>query len=142
MGDIILHGHKVAKGKAEGEALVSTELFAFFGDLNPQTGVVIGGRHEWGGISIAGKILVFPVGRGSSACAYSLYEAARCGNQPKGIINIQADPVTAVGAIISNIPVIDGLDGNPIELIKTGDYVELDADEGIVKVRSRESVSN
>ena len=26
------------------------------------------------------------------------------------------------------------LDGNPLELIKTGDYVELDADRGIVTV--------
>jgi predicted aconitase with swiveling domain len=138
MGEMILHGHKVVKGKAEGEALVSHQPFGFFGELDPSTGVVIGKRHEWDGMNIAGKILVFPAGRGSSACAYALYEAARCGTHPKGIINLRADPVTAVGAILSNIPVIDKLDGNPIELIKNGDHVELDADRGIVRIRSRE----
>ena len=57
--------------------------------------------------------------------------------QPKGIINLRADPVVASGAIFSNIPMVDRLDSNPVELIKTGDYVELDADQGIVKIRER-----
>jgi len=42
-----------------------------------------------------------------------------------------------MGAIISNIPMVDRLDGDPIDVIKTGDHVELDADKGTVKVSSR-----
>jgi predicted aconitase with swiveling domain len=139
MREFILQGHKVAKGKAEGEALVSRQPFHFLHQVDTKTGVVIGKDNDWKDISITGKILVFPLGRGSTACAYVLYEMARNGTQPKGIINLRADPVLAVGAIISNIPMIDKLDGNPIELIKTGDDVELDADSGMVRVRSRES---
>ena len=137
MGEIILQGHKVAKGKAEGEALVSHQSFHFLHQVDTKTGVVIGKDNEWKDVNIAGKILVFPLGRGSTACAYVLYEMARCGTQPKGIINLRADPVLAVGAVISNIPMIDRLDGNPIELIKTGDWVEVDADKATVKVRSK-----
>ena len=137
MDEIILRGHKVAKGKVEGEALVSHQSFHFLHQVDTKTGLVIGKDNEWEGMNIAGKILVFPLGKGSTACAYALYEMARCGTQPKGIINLRADPVLAVGAVISNIPMIDRLDGNPIDLIKTGDYVELDADQGTVKIRAR-----
>jgi len=136
MGEIVLKGHKAAKGKAEGEALVSDKPFCFLFQVDTKTGVVIQKNNDWEGISLAGKILVFPVGKGSTATSYVLYEMARRGTQPKGIINLIADPVIVAGAILSNIPMVHKLDGNPIELIKTGDYVELDADNGIVRVRS------
>ena len=136
MGEIILKGHKAAKGKAEGEALVSDKPFCFLFQVDTKTGVVIQKNNDWEGISLAGKILVFPVGKGSTATSYVLYEMARRGTQPKGIINLIADPVVVAGAILSNIPMVHKLDRNPIELIKTGDHVELDADNGIIRVRS------
>ena len=135
MGEIILHGHKVAKGKAEGEALVTRDPISFVIGVNSETGVVVEKNHELEGISIAGKILVFPVGKGSTGGTFALYDTVRSKKAPKGIINLRADPVIVAGAIIGNIPMVDRLDGNPLELIKTGDYVELDADLGIVKVR-------
>ena len=136
MSEIILKGHKVAKGKAEGEALVSHEPISFMGGVNPETGVIIDKGHELEGISVTGKILVFPVGKGSSVGSYRLYEMMRCKTAPKGIINSRADPVVTVGAIFSNIPMVDRLDGNPLELIRTGDHVELDADQGIVRIEA------
>ena len=54
---------------------------------------------------------------------------------PKGIINLRAEPVVTVGAIFADIPMVDRLDGNPMELIKSGDTVELDADRGVVKIK-------
>ena len=136
MGETILKGHKAAKGKAEGEALVSDKPFCFLFQVDTKTGVVIQKNNDWEGISLAGKILVFPVGKGSTATSYVLYEMARRGTQPKGIINLIADPVVVAGAILSDIPMVHKLDSNPIELIKTGDYVELDADNGIVRVKN------
>lgn len=136
MAEIILKGHKVAKGKAEGEAVVSHESISFMGGVDPETGVVVEKNHQLEGISITGKILVFPLEKGSTGGSGGLFELASCKTQPKGIINLRADPIIAMGAIISDIPMVDRLDGNPLELIKTGDYVELDADQGIVKVRS------
>lgn len=138
MTEIILKGHKVSKGKAEGEALVSHEPISFLGGVDPQTGLLREKKHELEGVSLAGKILVFPVGKGSTGGSSQLHEMARCKTAPKGIINLRADAIIAVGAIVSDIPMIDRLDGNPIELIKTGDYVELDADQGIVKVKSKQ----
>ena len=137
MSEITLKGHKVVKGKAEGEALVSDKPFAFMGLVDMTTGVVIEKGSPLYGKSIAGKILVFPLAKGSTANSSTMYELVRVGIQPKAIINLRADAAQVSGAIIGNIPMVDNLDGNPIELIKTGDYVELDADKGIVKVRSK-----
>ncbi|MBA7560800.1 hypothetical protein ES708_02431 [subsurface metagenome] len=135
MTEIILKGHKVVKGKAEGEALVSHEPISFVIGVNSETGIIVEKNHELEGVSIAGKILVFPVGKGSTGGTFAFYDTVRSQTAPKGLINLRADPVIVAGAIIGNIPYIDRLDGNPIELIKTGDHVELDADQGIVKVR-------
>ena len=135
MGEIIIRGHRVAKGKAEGEALVSNQPISFLGGVNPVTGLVTDRNHELYGVTVTDKILVFPVGKGSSLGSYRLYEMVRCKTQPKGIINLRADPVIAVGAIISKIPMIHKTDGNPLELIKTGDHIEMDADKGVIKIR-------
>ena len=134
MTETLLKGHKVARGKAEGKALVSGSPISFFGSIDTRTGVVVEKGHELEGVSIAGSILVFPVGKGSTAGSYRLYELSYFKKAPKAIINRRADPVVAVGAIIGNIPMVDRLEADPLEIIKTGDLVEVDADRGIVKV--------
>lgn len=136
MDEIILKGHKVARGKVTGTALVSHEPISFLGGVNPKTGAIVEKNHELEGISISGKVLVFPIGKASSVGSYRLYEMMRHKTAPAGIINLRAEPVIAMGAIISGIPMIDRLDKDPLELIKTGDHVELDADQGIVKIRA------
>ena len=137
MEEIILKGHKVAKGKVKGEALVTRQAISFYHGVDPATGMVTEKNHEIEGTSVAGKILVFPRVKGSSAGSYQLYEMVRCKTAPKGLINLYADPVIAVGAIISDIPMVDKLNRDPIDLIKTGDHIELDADNEIVKVNRK-----
>jgi hypothetical protein len=137
MEEIMIKGHKVAKGKAQGEALVSHSAISFLGGVNPETGVVVEEGHELKGRSIFDKVLVFPIGKGSTAGSYQLYELAYNGKAPKAIINLQADPVIAVGAIISDIPMMDRLEQNPLGTIQTGDAVEVDADQGVVRITHR-----
>lgn len=137
MAEIFLRGHKVSKGKSKGEALVSQSPISFFGSISSETGLIVEKGHELEGASISGKVLVFPIGKGSTGGAYVLYELAISKKAPKAIINISADPVVAAGAIISGIPMVDRLDQNPIEVIQTGDFVEVDADEGTVSVQSK-----
>jgi predicted aconitase with swiveling domain len=139
MTEMVLKGHKVAKGRTQGEALVSQSPISFLGSVNTESGLIIEKGHELNGISISGKILIFPFGKGSTAGSYQLYELAYNKKAPKAIINIQADPIVAIGAIISNIPMIDKLEQNPLEVIKTGDLVEVDADQGVVRVKPKPS---
>jgi len=123
----------VKDGKTHGSALVSLEPIGFLGGVDPETGVVIEAGHPLSGQRIAGRILVFPTGKGSTVGSYTLYQLARNGVAPAGIINAEADPVVAVGAIISDIPMVDQVD---ISLIHTGDHVEISGAE--VHVTSRE----
>ena len=45
------------------------------------------------------------------------------GVAPKAIVNIKCEPIIAVGAIIAELPTIDGVD---ISIIRNGDLVEVD----------------
>jgi predicted aconitase with swiveling domain len=102
-------GRVVFKGKAEGEALVTSQGISFYGGVDPETGVVIEKGHELEGKSIAGKILVFPQGKGSTVGSYVMYRLKKNGHAPAGIINKECEPIVAVGAIISEIPLVDKL---------------------------------
>jgi hypothetical protein len=126
--------HKVAKGKALGEALVSHSPISFMGGVNPEIGLVVEKGHELEGVSIANKVLIFPVGKGSTAGSYQLFELVYFRKAPVAIINLRADPVVAIGAIIGNIPMVDKPEENLLEVIKTGDLVEVDADHGTVRL--------
>lgn len=134
---MILRGHTVKAGKAEGEAIVTKMPFSYLGDLDLHSGSVNKG-HELEGQNIAGKILVIPTGRGSTGGALAGYYAQFLGTAPKGMICLQAEPVIALNAIMNDIPTVDRLDRNPLEVIETGDYVKLDATNGVVEVIKKE----
>ena len=129
---IILRGRKVSPGKARGEALVSREPIGFNFGVEPQTGVVVERGHQLQGVSIKGKILVFPSGKGSTGGSFSIYQIGVLGTAPKAMINIRSEAIVAVGAVMAHIPLVDRLDSNPIEIIENGDEVEVDADKGLV----------
>ena len=109
-------------GQAEGEALVSLEPISFFGGVDPETGVVVEMGHPLEGECVAGRVLVFPRGKGSTVGSYVLYRMKKQGVAPAAIINAESEPIVAVGAIISDIPMLDGVE---IEEIATGDWVEI-----------------
>jgi predicted aconitase with swiveling domain len=133
MADLVIKGRKIVGGRVRGEALVSSQDVCFI-SVNPQRGVMDEKNHELEGVSLAGKILVYPTGKGSTGGSYALYGLYRRNAAPAGVINLKAEPITAAGAIISNIPMIDKVDSDVIRTIHTGDYVELDADRGIALV--------
>ena len=128
-GETRLHGRVVRGGRAAGEALVSSAAIGFLGGVDPETGVVIEEGHPLAGECVAGRVLVFPTGKGSTVGSYTMYRMARNGVAPAAIINSEADPVVAVGAIISDIPMVDQLD---ISALRTGDWVSVDSGEVVV----------
>ena len=120
-----LKGRLIYKGKAEGEALVTSQPISFYGGVDPNTGVVIEKGHELQGQSVKGKILVFPTGKGSTVGSYTLYRMKKNGTAPAGMINRECETVVAVGAIISEIPCVDKID---ISKIKTGEKIQIEND--------------
>ncbi len=121
---------KIAKGQAKAKALVSTEPISFLGGVDPDTGVVVEKGHPLEGKSVAGTILVFPKGKGSTVGSYTIYRLKKNGKAPSGMINSSSEPIVAVGAIISDIPMVD-MPEKPLEtLIKDDDIVTVDGTNG------------
>lgn len=131
----------MVRGRAEGEALVGKDAISFWGSVDPNTGVIVEHGHDLEGKCVAGKILVYTTGKGSVGGSARLYSMIRRGLGPKAIINVDAESVTTIGAIMGDIPVIDRLDHDPTTVMKTGDYVLVDADNGIVEITRRDKRS-
>ena len=125
--------HRVASGRASGPALVSRQAISFLGNVNIGTGVVVDPAHELFGQSIAGKVLVFPGGKGSTVGSYVIYQLKKRGLAPAAMINLRSEPIVAVGAVISGIPLVDRV-AEEILQTKNGTMVEVDADGGRVVI--------
>ena len=136
---IILRGRKIIGGVAEGEAVVTRQPISFLGGVNPDKGQVVERGHELEGQNITGKIFIFTHGKGSTAGPYIIYAMAKRKTAPSGMINLEAEPIIAVGAAMGNIPLVDRLDKNPLEVISSGDRVKIDGDQGTVEVTKKKS---
>jgi len=128
---MIFQGRKIAPGRADGEALVTSMGISFYGGVDPETGKVVEKGHTLEGESIAGKVLVFPTGKGSTVGSYTLFRLKKAGNAPAAILNAESETITAVGCIISGIPCVDHL---PIEKIMTGNQIRVDAESAKVEI--------
>jgi predicted aconitase with swiveling domain len=131
-----LRGRALSRGVGVGEALVSKQPLSFFGGVDAKTGMVVERGHPLHGACVKGRVLVFPRGKGSTVGSWVLYELSMRGLAPAAIVNVEADPVVAVGCIVARIPLVDKLDLNPVESIRTGWLVKVAAEggEGLVEV--------
>lgn len=140
---IILKGRGLIGGIAEGEALVSKESMVWAHGVVPTTGYVNDKRITIYGQCIKDKILIYPLGKGSTTSSAWMLETTRNGNAPKAIINHQTELIILSGAVLSealynvNIPVVDHLDQIPDDVIESGDWVKVDGTTGIVEVTKR-----
>jgi uncharacterized protein len=128
---MILQGRTISPGLAVGETLVTSMGISFFGGVDPATGLVVEKGHFLEGQCIRGKVLVFPTGKGSTVGSYTLYRLKKTGNAPAAIINAEAETITAVGCIISDIPCVDHI---PLDRLSTGMQVRVDGESGKVEV--------
>lgn len=128
-----LSGRRISRGKAEGIGLVSTSPISFLGDLDPENGLITDPKSDIFGLSVQDRILAFPFARGSTVGSYIIYSSKKNRRAPLGIINQRAEPVVATGAIISDIPMVDGID---VGLLRTGDRLVVDAENSFVDVPS------
>ena len=122
------------EGYAEGEALVSKEPISFLGDVDPKTGKVINKDHELYGLSIKGKILIFPHSRGSTVGSYILYQMKLYNTTPAGIVNLESEEIVIVGCILADIPLADKPSENIINTVKSGTRVVLDCYKGVLVI--------
>lgn len=132
-------GRMISPGKARGEVVTVPEPLSFLGGVNGSTGEICVGK----GGNVAGKILVFPKGKGSTVGSFVMYDLMVHGKQPAAVINEAAETIVATGAVISSIPMVDQIPQT--DIFRDGDIVTVDADAGTVDIegiRVREVVSS
>lgn len=122
MSSKVFRARVIKEGRAKGLALVSSAPISFFGGVDLDSGRIREPGHPLHGQSLAGRILVFPTGKGSTVGSYALYRLAKAGLAPAALVMERCEPIVATGAILSGIPCVDELDLSPFH---DGDLVEV-----------------
>ena len=130
---IVLKGRKIFGGVAEGEALVSPRPLMGWGLVNEEKGYTIEEGHPLFEVPFKGKVLVMPGMRGSGG--FVMYGRTRAFDvHPAAFIFGRVNSVMILAGMNAKVPAVADLDGDPVELIETGDWVRVDGDQGIVEV--------
>ncbi|MHC1745427.1 MAG: DUF126 domain-containing protein [Syntrophobacteraceae bacterium] len=127
---MVLKGITKAKGRAEGEALVSEMPLSWAPCSILNNGLIKMVGNPVSGQSVKDKIVVYPTVTGSTSGAFGLlFKVKGSQNGPRGIICQNVHTIDVSGAIASDIPAVDGLDADPLQAIKSGDWVQIEADD-------------
>ena len=127
----VLKGITRAKGRAPGEALVSKLRIGWAPHYVPNdTGLMQMLGSEIIGESDKDKIMIYPTVSGSTSGTTGLFykvKVAKVGPAALGCNEVHY--IDIAGAMASEIPAVDSLDGDPVQEIQNGDWVEIVADE-------------
>jgi predicted aconitase with swiveling domain len=129
---MLIRGRGVSKGTGRGALLISPAPISFLSGVDATSGVIVETGHPLKGESVAGRVLAFPFGKGSTVGSYVLYALRRNGVAPAGIVNAEAEPIITVGAIIAGIPLIDHLEV-PLNRLKSGVCSVVHGDTGMLE---------
>lgn len=134
-GEVItIAGRKVVGGRSQGEALVTRETISGWGGIREKDGTVIERRHELVGQSFAGKVLLFPGAKGSSGWSAYFHMTRLNGVAPAAMLFTRMTTKMALGAVVTRVPAMTDFDQDPFELMRSGDWVCVDADAGLVTI--------
>jgi len=122
----------ISKGKGKGKLIVSSEPISFLGGVNPENGEIIDPNHELKGKIIKDNVLFIPGGKGSTVGSYVIFQMMKNNTAPKAIICLNAEPIIATGAIMSDIPMVDS--PSDVRNLTTGTLVEVDGDNGTIEI--------
>ena len=124
-GPTLRRGRAVVAGEAVGRALVVENGLSFAMGVDVVEGRITDVHSTHAGVSLAGRVLVMPTGRGSSSASTSLAEAIRLGTAPAAIVLREVDQILVVGAIVGRL-----LYGRicPILIVGTVDHAAIETD--------------
>ena len=126
---LLIRVRGIARGVGSGPLLVNPVPVSFLSGVDPASGIIVEKGHPLQGECIAGKVFAFPYGKGSTVGSYVLYALSRNGHAPAAIINTEAEPIIATGAIIGEIPMIDRIE-IPMNRLRSGVMVFVNGDTG------------
>lgn len=124
--------HRIVGGWGKGMALISKDPICFY-QTDPDTGTVIERDHALVGQSIAGKVLIFPGGKGSTVVqGEGLYQLIKRGKAPSAMVIKTPDTVLVSCAVVWKIPLIDRVTEEFYGQVSAHSVVEVDADNGVI----------
>ncbi len=136
---IELKCHKGIGPNVKGEALVANDNFSARYDLDRINGVFSRKQHKLFGQSYKDKILVLNTAKGGVASAWMLHEMKSRGIAPLAIIFNTANTILAQGAALADMTMCDRFEaGDVTTLIQTGDSLEIDTEQGTVRILNRD----
>jgi hypothetical protein len=113
------------KGEISGEVLITRSKISFLGDVDLNTGMIVGQDIDVQGECIHDKIFIFSEGRGSTVGSNVLYGLAKKGLAPKLLATCRSELITISGAIMGGVPMISNLNEEVFEAFKTGDSIKV-----------------
>lgn len=119
----------IVKGKTSGRVLKTNTPINFLGSVDKKSGMISDDKHELAGKSVAGTILVFPHGVGSSVGAYTIYSLKASGSAPLAMVCSKVDITVASGCALADIPLVIA-SKQEYEKIRDGSEIVLDTDSG------------
>src|SRR5918992_2060596 len=99
-GRELARGHVLAPGRGAGEAFV-TDPVSFWGGVSAADGAIVDVHHRDRGRSVAGTVLVMPVGRGSSSASAVLAETLPLGTRPAAGVVAPAGVIFPGGSVVA-----------------------------------------
>jgi|SRR5690606_19377935 len=119
MSHILFSGRGLVGGIASGPALPCQKPLSI-SRINAYTGKLEDPDHDLNGASLAGTVLLFPEGGGSSSGSYVLMNLSERGLAPAAMVVHKPDAVVTAGAYVSGIPLIGGVDLEDIKTVPAG----------------------
>ena len=117
MKKTIIKARCISPGVAEGEALVSKSRISF-----------------WGGADVMKGIFT----KGSSGTSGMLKWSKINGVAPRAFINSDLDALAVLSCVACKFPMVAEPEEDVFSIIKTGDWVKVDATNGIIEVTHKE----
>ena len=121
----------------EGEALVLREGFSPRYDLDRWTGLISRMGHSAEGQSIKDRILVIPTVKGGVAAGWAFFDLLHKAIAPRGLIFGKLNPVMVQGAVLANMPIVEGW-SPAIQSLRSGDRLRLTPSMKRVEVLERD----
>ena len=120
--------------KVRGIALVANDGFSARYDLDRTAGIFSRPAHKLAGQSYVGRILVLDTAKGGVASAWMLHEMQSRNKAPLAIVFNSVNPILAQGAALGEIPMLAGFDEDITAAIPDGAELEIDPENGVVRI--------
>ncbi|MSP66634.1 MAG: DUF126 domain-containing protein [Alphaproteobacteria bacterium] len=135
MSEFTIKGHRGIGPTVAGPALVAQDNFSARYDLDRIKGIFSRPTHKLVGQNYVGCVLVLNVAKGGVATSWMLREMASRGMAPLALLLNSANPIMAQGAAFGDVPLMDRFETDITTTIRTGDWVRVVPEQGIVVVR-------